>query len=264
MSAARIAAAGGAIALAALATHRIRTGRGGRAALGLLGAALLTLYATDATAALPDGEGAVQDAGDALGAWTFPFMGAMAFLETAIPPVTLVFPGEWAVMLGGAMAGQGQIGIAPLIALVWICSAAGDSVTFALGRRLGRPFLLERGGRIGVTEPRLAKLDAWLDRYGPPAVCLGRLVPLVRPFGPLVAGASRFSYRRFLAWNLAGTLLFSLVFCGLGYVFYRSYDEVAATMGRSAFVLVAVIAAGATAYVLLRRRRSPAPGEVAP
>ena len=36
VSAARIAAACGAVALVALATHRIRTGRGGRAALGLL------------------------------------------------------------------------------------------------------------------------------------------------------------------------------------------------------------------------------------
>ena len=263
MSAARIAAAVGAIALVALATHRIRTGRNGRAALGLLAATLLTLYAADATSALPDGEGAVDDAGDTLGAWTYPFMGVMAFLETSIPPVTLVFPGEWAVMLGGAIAGDGHIDIAPLIALVWVCSAAGDSVTFALGRRLGRPFLLERGGRIGVTERRLAKLDAWLDRYGPPAVCLGRLVPLARPFGPLVTGASHFPYRRFVAWNLLGTLLFSLVFCGLGYIFYRSYDDVAATLSRSGFAFLLLIAAGATIYVLLRRRRSAATGEVA-
>ena len=32
----------------------------------------------------------------------------MAFLETAIPPVTLVFPGEWGVLLGGAIAARGR------------------------------------------------------------------------------------------------------------------------------------------------------------
>ena len=53
VSAARIAAACVAAALVALAAYRIRTGRGGRAALGLLGATLLTLYAADATSALP-------------------------------------------------------------------------------------------------------------------------------------------------------------------------------------------------------------------
>jgi len=255
VSAARLAAAAGAAAFLCLAAYRIRTGHTGRAALGIFAAALLALYAADATAALPDGEDAVKDAGDALGGWTYPFMAGMAFLETSIPPVTLVFPGEWAILLGGAMAGEGQIHIVALIALVWACSVAGDSVTFALGRRLGRPFLLAKGARLGVTEPRLAKLDAWLERYGPAAVCFGRLLPLARPFGPLVAGASSLPYRRFAIWNVLGTLLFSLLFCGLGYAFYRSYDEVAATLSRSAFAVVAVIAAGAGVYVLARRRR---------
>ena len=145
-------------------------------------------------------------------------MAVMAFLETTIPPVTLVFPGEWAVLFGGAMAGEGSIAIIPLLLVVWACSAAGDSVTFALGRRLGRPFLNRYGRRLGLTEARLDRLDTWLDRYGPPAVCFGRLLPLARPFGPLVAGASHFPYRRFLPWSVLGTLLFTLVFCGLGYV----------------------------------------------
>ena len=60
-----------------------------------------------------------------------------------------------------------------------------------------------------------------------------------------------------------GTLLFSLVFCGLGYVFYRSYDDVAATLSRSGFAFLLLAGVSATAYVLLRRRRSAASGEVA-
>ena len=262
MSPGRVAAAAGALTLVCLATYRLRSGRPGRAALGLAAATLLALFAADAGSALPDGENAVQDASDALGGWAYPFMAAMAFLETTIPPVTLVFPGEWVVMLGGAMAGEGELAIVPLITLVWACSAAGDSVLFALGRRLGRPFLLTRGSRIGVNERRLAKLDAWLDRYGAAAVCLGRLLPLARPFGPLVTGASHFPYRRFLPWSVLGTLLFSLLFCGLGYLFYRSYDEVAAAVSRSAFGLLALIAIGAGIYVVIRRRRTPA--EVTP
>ena len=255
MTTPRIAAAAGAGALVCLAVYRLRTGRRGRAALGLLGASLLALYAADATASLPDGEGAVQEAGDALGAWTYPFMAAMAFFETSIPPVTLIFPGEWAVMLGGAMAGEGQIDIVILIALVWACSAAGDSAVFALGRRLGRPFMIERGTMLGVTEARLARLDGWLDRYGSAAVCFGRLLPLARPFGPFVAGASTFRYGRFLAWDLVGTLLFALLFCGLGYAFYRSYAQVAETLSRSAFGALALIAAAGGAYLLVRRHR---------
>jgi membrane protein DedA with SNARE-associated domain len=257
VSGVRIAAAAGALVLVCLATWRFRTGRHRRGALGLLGAVLLLLVAVDAGAALPSGEEGVEDAGDALGGWTYPFMGAMAFLETTIPPITLVFPGEWAVLLGGAIAGEGRVAIVPLGLLVWACSAAGDSVTFALGRRLGRPFLHRYGRPIGLSEERLDWLDGWLDRYGSAAVCFGRLIPLARPFGPFIAGASHFPYRRFVPWNLLGTLLFTLVFCGLGYAFYRSYDEVAAALGRGALgVLLAIVAAGGAVYVVRQRRRA--------
>jgi len=250
----QIGAGVGALALTGLATWRLRTGRRGRAALGFLGAIVLGLVAADLGAALPDGDDAVRDAGDSLGGWTYPLMAAMAFLETTIPPVTIVFPGEWVVLFGGAMAGEGSVAIVPLMLLVWVCSAAGDSVTFALGRRLGRPFLARYGRGLGLTEARLDKVDGWLDRYGPPAVCFGRLLPLARPFGPFVAGASHFPYRRFLPWSVLGTLLFTLVFCGLGYAFYNSYDEVAAKLGRGALGLLVLIIVAVVAVQAVRRR----------
>jgi membrane protein DedA with SNARE-associated domain len=255
MTAPRLVAAVLAAGLVGLAGWRLRTGRRARAALGASAAALLALYASGAPLAVPDGEAAIEDSADALDGWTYPFVAAMAFLETSIPPVTVIFPGEFAVLLGGAIAGEGRIEIVPLVALVWVCSALGDSFTFVLGRRLGRPFLLERGPAFGLTGRRVERLDRWFERYGPPAICLGRLLPLARPFGPFLAGASRFPYRRFLAWNVLGTLLFALLFCLLGYVFYRSYGQAADAVGRAALAVLALLAGGALAVHLVRKRR---------
>ena len=219
----------------------------------------------DQTGALPSGEEAVTEAGDALGDWTYPFMAAMAFLETSIPPVTLVVPGEWAVMLGGAMAGEGQ---------VKICAPSARMAVLRRRRfrRLrarappGSPVRAQPRCAPGDDRGRLARLDDWLDRHGSAAVCLGRLIPLARPLGPFVTGASHFSYGRFVAWNALGSLLFTLLFCGSGDPFYRSYDEVAQALSRGALVLVAVIAAGGGTYLLVRRRRGlgAAAGKAAP
>jgi undecaprenyl-diphosphatase len=256
VSAARIVAAVGAVAFLCLAIWRLRTGRRARAALGGTAALLLALYAGGGGLALPAGDRAVEDAGEALGGWTYPFVALMAFLETSIPPVTVVFPGEFAVLLGGGIAGDGRVAIVPLVAIVWVCSALGDSVTFVLGRRLGRPFLVRRGPAFGLTARRLERLDRWLERYGAPAVCLGRLLPLARPFGPFIVGSTRFPYRRFLPWNLLGTLLFALVFCLLGYAFYRSYDELAEAVGRIAFGILLAIVVTVLAVWQVRRRRA--------
>ena len=65
---------------------------------------------------MPDGEKAVDSAADALDGWVYPFAVGMAFFETTIPPVTLIYPGEWGLMLCGAIAGAGRAELVPLLA----------------------------------------------------------------------------------------------------------------------------------------------------
>lgn len=263
MSPLQIAAAVGAFVLVGASIWRLRQGRRRRALLAVTGAVLLLVFAGGGGIGLPDGESAVDRAADALEGWIYPFAIAMAFFETTIPPVTLIYPGEWGLMLTGAIAGAGRADIVPLLFIAWLVSAAGDSVTFALGRRLGRPFLLRSGGKLGLTEDRLAKVDGWFERYGPLAACFGRLLPLARPFGPFLAGASKLEYRRFLPWNVLGCLLFALVFCGLGYLFYNSYDQLAETAGQVG-LLALVVVVGVVMAVRDLCRRGGRPGEAVP
>jgi uncharacterized protein (TIGR03382 family) len=256
VSASGLVAAVTAVGFLVLAILRVRQGRPRRAALGLTLSLLLAAYASGALPDLPNGRHAVEDAGDALGAWTYPFAAAMAFLETSIPPITLVFPGEWALLFCGVLAGEGQIDIVPLVLIAFVFSALGDSATFLLGRRFGRRFLLRYGAPIGLNEARLGKVDGFFDRYGSATVALGRLLPLARPFGPFVAGASHFPYRRFLVWNVLGCALFAVVFCGAGYAFYRSYDDVVRAVGGIGAAVLAAVVAAAVGYWLFRRRRT--------
>lgn len=232
-----------------------------RVAFGLLAVCLLAVAALAASSWLPQFGEAIKDSGRSLGAWIWPFAAAMAFLETSIPPLTLVFPGEWALLYIGAFAGQGELPLLPLLALVWASSTAGDAVAFFLGRRLGRPFLLRHGARLGLTHERLARVDAWFERYGPAAVTLGRLVPFVRPTSPFLAGSTGFPFRRFLPWDLLGTALFSLVFCLLGYVFYHSRAEVEAALGGGGLALLVLAGLALVVFAARRRRgRLPASG----
>ena len=106
----------------------------------------------------PDLEHAVRQLGSTLGPWTYALVGVMAFLETGAG-VGLIAPGELAVILGGVAAGQGEVELMPLIALVWVCAVAGDTLSYVLGRRLGRGFLLEHGRLVKLTPDRLEQVD---------------------------------------------------------------------------------------------------------
>ncbi len=108
VSALDVVALCGAAALLGASVWRLRQGRRRRALLALAGAVLLIVFAAGGGIGMPDGEKAVDSAADALDGWVYPFAVGMAFFETTIPPVTLIYPGEWGLMLCGAIAGAGR------------------------------------------------------------------------------------------------------------------------------------------------------------
>lgn len=258
MTADRQVALAGAVVLALLALWRRRQGRTRRAALGAAGAGALAFYAMGANDAFEHIQDAVERSGDALGAWTYPVVAGMAFLETGVPPLSLLFPGEFTVIFGGLMASEGSVSLVPLVAIVWVASALGDSVSFLLGRRYGRPWLLEHGRRVGMTQARLERLDRFFDRFGSASVAVGRFVPVARPCAPFLAGASRLAYPRFLAWNALGTLLFAIAFTLVGYAFYETAVGAAQTASDATLGIVALTIVAVLVFSVVRSRRRAA------
>jgi len=199
----------------------------------------------------------IEDVGQRLGKWTYLLVGGLAYLETGAF-VGLVAPGESAVLVGGVVAGQGRISIVALIALVWTCAVAGDLTSYALGRRLGRDFLVRHGPKLKITGDRLAHVEGFFDRHGGPTILIGRFIGLVRALAPFVAGASRMPLRRFLPYDVVGAGLWAALFCLLGYFFWRSLDKVEAYIGRGAAAFTGLVVIVLAIVFAVRLRRDPA------
>src|SRR5688572_20736437 len=191
---------------------------------------------------VPDLSGTLEDASRTLGAWAYPAVGALAFLETGAF-IGLAVPGETAVVVGGVVAAGGDVELAPMIALVWIAAAAGDLVSFLIGRRLGRPFLERHGPRVRIDAGRLDQVERFYAHHGGSAVLLGRFVGIVRAVSPFVAGASGFEVRRFIPWSLVGTLAWAATFTLVGYGFSESFADSGETAARIAVGAALVVAA---------------------
>jgi membrane protein DedA with SNARE-associated domain/membrane-associated phospholipid phosphatase len=204
---------------------------------------------------LPNFEHVLEDVGKALGTWTYLLVGVLAFLETGAF-LGFVAPGETAVIVGGLVAGQGQISLLALIAIVWTCCLLGDLTSYQLGKRKGRRWLLKYGGRLKITEERLSQVEGLLERHGPVMIVVGRFLGFVRPLGPFIAGAGRMPLRRFLPYDVLAAGLWAITFCTLGFLFWRSIDQLTTYVSRGLFTfgtLVALIA-GIVALIHLRRR----------
>ena len=222
-------------------------------ALAAVAAVACGLYGTGAFQ-LPNVEELILGVGEALGPYTYILVGLGAFLETGAF-VGLIAPGETLMIVGGVIAGQGEISLVPLVALVWACAVAGDTVSFFLGRRLGRAFMLRHGPKVKITEERLERVEAFFERRGGVTILVGRFIGLVRAIAPFVAGTSRMSYRRFLPYDVLGAGLWAATFCVLGYVFWQSFDRVSEYASTGAFALGTVIVVVVAVAWVVRRLR---------
>jgi membrane protein DedA with SNARE-associated domain len=198
-------------------------------------------------------EALLDSLGAGLGPWSYALVGGLAFLETSAF-IGLIAPGELAVVLGGVLAGRGQMELPLLVAVVWAAAVAGDVCGFLLGRGLGRPFLVRHGARLGATPARLDQVDRFFARHGAKAIVIGRFAGIVRAMGPFTAGASGMRPGRFVAADVLGAGLWAGTFTGLGYLFAGSVGALLDVLHRAQLAAAIALAAALVVAVVVRRR----------
>jgi membrane protein DedA with SNARE-associated domain len=188
------------------------------------------------------------------GTWAYIVIGFLAFAESAFM-VGFFFPGETAIIVGGVLAGLGRINLGVIIVVVVVCAIAGDSVGFEVGKKAG-PWMLDHRplkGKSGVQYTL-----GLLERYGGPAVFLGRFITFVRVVIPGLAGMSGLRYRTFLFWNVLGGICWGVGYTLLGYVVGISIEHVLSQIGLWFLAVAAVAIAGFVVFEVRKRRKEKA------
>lgn len=169
--------------------------------------------------------------------------------------VGFVFPGEIALILGGVLAFQGVVPLWAVLAAGIAGAVIGDSIGYLVGRRYGRRLVDGTLGRF-VNREHLDRGERYLAARGGTAVFLGRFTAALRVVIPGLAGMARLRYRTFLAFNVAGGVLWASAAVLLGYLAgssWRRVEHLASRIGLAALVVVVVLVA---AGLLLRRARA--------
>ena len=201
-------------------------------------------------------ENLIEDIAAGLGEWAYLLVAFMAMAETAAF-LGFVAPGEFTIIFGGVLAGEGTLSIQLLIGITWAACVAGDAIGFYLGHRLGRNFALRHGPRFRITEERFNKVEEFFQRHGGKAIFIGRWLGLVRPLMPFLAGASGMNYRRFVPYDVLGAGLWAATWCLLGYIFWQSFEQVASTAGRGTIAFAILLGITIGTYQAIKRLRHP-------
>jgi membrane-associated protein len=186
------------------------------------------------------------------GAWIYAILFAVIFAETGLV-VTPFLPGDSLLFAVGALAAVDTSGtLSATFASLLLATAAilGNTVNYSIGRAIG-PAAFSGRYRL-LKQDYLHRTEEFFARYGAWAVFLSRFMPIIRTFAPFVAGVGRMPAARFLAYNLAGAILWVLLFIWGGYLF----GNISLVKNHFGVVTIAIIAVSLlpVAGLLLRRR----------
>jgi len=126
-------------------------------------------------------------------------------------------PGETITIVGGFLAGSGELNYWLVLGSAIIGAVVGDNFGYWIGRIGGWPFLLRFGKFFGFQESILEATKNRFARNAPKAVFLGRFIAFLRIFAGPLAGISRMPYPQFLLCNFAGAALWAFVIVNLAY-----------------------------------------------
>jgi membrane-associated protein len=142
----------------------------------------------------------------------------VVFVETGLL-IGLVIPGGDSLLLAtGLLAGADvlEVPLGLLLASMTAAGVAGDLLGFSIGRKMGKR-LYRKEDTWYFKRKNLDRAEKFYREKGKMAIVLGKFVPVVRTFNPLLAGVTGMTLGRFVLLSFIGTTLW---ICSLVLVSY--------------------------------------------
>jgi len=188
------------------------------------------------------------------GAWVYALLFAIVFTETGMVVMPFL-PGDTLLFVVGAIAAAGGMDIVTVMGVLVAAALTGDNVNYWIGRWAG-PKVFRAEDSRWFSRKHLDRTHAFYERHGGKAIVIARFVPIVRTYVPFVAGIGSMTYAKFLAYSVAGALLWVVSLCLIGY-WFGNIPLVKDNLGA---VVVLIVALSMTPLVVeyfrARRRRA--------
>ena len=192
------------------------------------------------------------------GAWLYAILFVVIFAETGLV-VCPFLPGDSILFIAGTVVAAAGLDVHVLVVVLIVAAVLGDSVNYGVGHYFG-PKAFHRRDSRWFRQEYLRRTQAFYERYGAVTIIIGRFVPIIRTFAPFLAGVAQMSYRRFLAYNVVGGLLWIGTLVYAGYLFGNiPWVKDNLTFIVLGIVVVSLIPA-VTTFMKERRERAKPPG----
>lgn len=180
---------------------------------------------------------------------------AVALLVPMEAGVPIPIPDDVVMLLIGERVGAGAIPWWLGVLVLEAAAIAGTTLLFVAARGPGHVLVERLGPRLGLTEERLGRAVALIERRGRVALAAGRGTPGLRTVTVIAAGSAGLAPRRALTALVVGATVFVQLHLVLGLLVGPAARDLFDEAKGPALLVGAALVAGAAVFWLARRGR---------
>lgn len=166
-------------------------------------------------------------------------------LESACIPI----PSEAIMTVGGVVAHQGKLNFHLVVFAGAFGNLLGSALTYWVGARGGRNFMVKYGKYILVRAHDLEVADRWFHRWGNWAAFIARMLPIIRTFISFPAGVHRVPLLPFLILSFVGSVPWCYFLTYVGYYMSKKWETIKAYMHEFELVITVLLVLGVGYYI---------------
>jgi membrane protein DedA with SNARE-associated domain len=177
---------------------------------------------------------------------------ALMLAENLFPPI----PSELVMPLAGYLSAEGSLWLPAAILAGTFGSVLGALFWYYIGIWIGEErlhwFAEKYGAWLTISPQEVDSASAWFRNHGGRAVLFGRMIPGVRTLISVPAGVARMPLLPFLIYTTLGSLIWTGLLAGAGFLLQSQYERVADWIDPVSTGVVVVLV-GIYVYRLIRQ-----------
>ena len=167
---------------------------------------------------------------------------------------TAFLPSEIIMPLAGIAVSQGKMTLWGIIGAAVLGDVSGALIIYSIAYIGGRPLMEKYGRYILIDQDKLEHADAWFEKYGPEAVLLSKLLPIMGRVISVPAGIAKMDLKKFIIYTFIGTLPFAFTLGYLGVQLGIKWPIIKEYIHTFDTLIVAVVLAGIMGYILYKKQ----------
>jgi membrane-associated protein len=137
-----------------------------------------------------------------------------------------IFPGDALLLTSGLLCSTENfdVNIFVLLTTVTVIAILGNITGYATGKYFGKRLFTKKDS-LFFKKKHLEVTRNYFQKYGGIALIVGRFMPIVRTFAPIMAGATEFKFFRFNFYNVLGAIIWVWSLIPLGYLLGKQFPQ---------------------------------------